>query len=76
MTKKTKQPKREASIAKTVEPLAYTVKQFCEAVGISLRTFYTLREKKKAPAVIRIGRRTLIRVEAAEQWLRKCEGKA
>lgn len=68
-----KKAKIETTSAKELTPLAYTVKEFCKVVGISARTFYTLREKRKAPPIIRLGRRTLIRVEAAQQWLKKRE---
>ena len=30
-------------------PLAYRLKDFCQAVGISLRTFYTLKQRGDAP---------------------------
>lgn len=52
-----------------VSPLAYSVKDFCKAVGISPRTFYLLQKRGDGPPTIRIGRRTLIRVEAAQGWL-------
>ena len=55
------------------EPLAYTVPDFCKAVNIGVRTFYSLLERGEAPPITKIGRRTLIRREAAEQWLRDQE---
>jgi predicted DNA-binding transcriptional regulator AlpA len=57
----------------STELLAYSVSGFCKAVGISQRTFYGLRERGEAPPMARIGRRTVIRREAAEQWLRDRE---
>lgn len=75
MRKKTAR-KQTAAQTKELIPLAYTVKEFCSAVGISPRTFYTLREQRKAPPIVRLGRRTLIRVEAAQQWLKKREAMA
>lgn len=72
-----KKPARKVSTpTKELAPLAYTVKEFCQAVGISPRTFYTLREQRTAPPIVRLGRRTLIRVEAAQQWLKKREAVA
>lgn len=53
-------------------PLCYSVPEFCKAVGIGIRTFYSLG--KNRPAITRIGRRVLIRVEAAQQWLEAQEG--
>ena len=74
-TMATKKVRKKAASdpAKELEPLAYTVKEFCKVVGISPRTFYTLRETRKAPPIIHIGRRTLIRVEAAQKWLKNRE---
>jgi predicted DNA-binding transcriptional regulator AlpA len=53
----------------TVEPIAYSVTGFCKAVGIAERTFWNLRQAGNAPPVVRIGRRVLVRREAALQWL-------
>ena len=53
--------------------LAYSVKEFCNLIGISPRTFYTLQENGEGVPVTRIGRRVLIRHEAAEKWLSEHE---
>jgi len=58
---------------KTAMKFAYSVKEFCSSVGISPRTFYTLQENGNGVPVTRIGRRVLIRHEAAEKWLREHE---
>lgn len=52
-----------------LEPLAYAVPAFCKAVGISVRTFWNLQQSGDGPPVTRIGRRVLIRRQAAESWL-------
>ena len=49
--------------------LAYGVKDFCKAVGISPRMFYVLVARGDGPSIVRIGRRTLITTTAAEEWL-------
>ena len=54
-------------------PLAYTVPAFCLATGISRRTFYALQKRGEGPPVTKIGRRTLVRREAAETWLKAQE---
>ena len=51
------------------ETLAFGVPAFCKAVGIAQRTFWNLRQAGNAPPVVRIGKRVLIRREAALQWL-------
>ena len=55
------------------QPIAYSVREFCKMVGISPRTFYTLRKRGAAPPLLRIGRRTLIRAAAIDLWLKKWE---
>lgn len=49
--------------------LAMSVGQFCEAVGVCKRTYYNLVDRGEAPPVVRVGRRVLIRPEAARAWL-------
>lgn len=52
-----------------LDPLAYSVPVFCKSVGISVRTFWSLQKSGDGPPVTRIGRRVLIRRQAAEAWL-------
>ena len=57
----------------TYPPLAYRLKDFCKSVGISLRTYYTLKQRGDAPAITRIGGRQVIRHLTAEAWLERHE---
>lgn len=57
----------------TYPPLAYRLKDFCKSAGISLRTFYTLKERGDAPAVTKIGGRNVIRHTTAVAWLERHE---
>ena len=57
-------------------PLAYRLKDFCKSAGISLRTFYTLKERGDAPAITKIGGRNVIRHATADAWLKAHEAKA
>lgn len=50
-------------------PMAMSVQEFCQSIGISSRTFYNLAERGEAPPTVNIGRRVVIRVQAAEKWL-------
>lgn len=50
------------------EQQAYGVQQFCDAHDICRATFYNLVKEGRAPAVMKIGKRTLISVEAAREW--------
>ena len=52
------------------EKLAFTVGQFCNAVGFSRRTLYTLWERNQGPPRFNVGSRVLIPREGAEAWLR------
>ena len=49
-------------------PAVLSVKQFCRDFGVSHTTFYDLRKRGKLKA-IKVGRRTLVRVEEAQRWL-------
>jgi hypothetical protein len=48
---------------------AYTVKQFCEAHGISISHYYNMKRQGVGPREMRAGRkRRLISLEAAADW--------
>jgi predicted DNA-binding transcriptional regulator AlpA len=46
----------------------YTIPQFLEVFNLSKSTLYRLWEQGRGPQLIRIGRRVLIPVDAAEEW--------
>jgi excisionase family DNA binding protein len=50
-----------------------SVAEFCRQHGISRGLFYNLLREGRAPRVMKVGRRTLISYEAAEEWRRKLE---
>ena len=54
-------------------PLAYSVKLFCKAVGISVRHYYELKSRGDGPAETSLGGRVLIRADTAGRWLEKHE---
>jgi hypothetical protein len=64
--------------AMAVEPLAYTIREFCGAHGISICTYYELKKQNLAPAEMRMGRVVRISTEAAAAWrqARENPGKA
>ena len=53
------------------ETQAYSIAQFCVSHGISRALFYLLLKDGKAPAIMKLGRRTLISAEAATEWRKK-----
>ena len=55
------------------DSLAYSVAGFCNAIGISPRTFWSLQAAANGPPLVRIGRRVLVRKEAAATWLKARE---
>jgi predicted DNA-binding transcriptional regulator AlpA len=55
------------------ERKVFSVDEFCVTHGISRGTFYNLRQAGKAPAEMKIGKRTLVTAEAAEAWRRRME---
>jgi hypothetical protein len=56
-----------------IPPAAYTISEFCQAHRISVDFYFNLQRRGLGPKVMRLGRRTLISVEAAAQWRRERE---
>jgi hypothetical protein len=56
-----------------VEPQIYTVETFCRIFAVSRAGFYRMIQRGEGPAVLHIGKRTLISVEAADEWRRRME---
>jgi predicted DNA-binding transcriptional regulator AlpA len=52
----------------------FSVRQFCQAHGISKAFFYKLSAQGKAPPICKLGSRSLITAEAAAEWRRGLEG--
>jgi predicted DNA-binding transcriptional regulator AlpA len=52
---------------------AFSIPEFCAAHSISRALFYLLLREGRAPAVMKVGRRTLISIEAAAAWRRRME---
>lgn len=52
----------------SIEKKAYSVDEFCAAYGICKTHFYKLIKANKGPKTTKIGRRTLISMQAAERW--------
>jgi predicted DNA-binding transcriptional regulator AlpA len=48
--------------------LAYSISEFCLAVGISRFTYYKMKKAGTGPREMRIGDRGFISVEAAREW--------
>jgi hypothetical protein len=47
---------------------AFSVASFCEAYQVSVALFYKLLKEGRGPAVMKVGRRTLISRTAATEW--------
>lgn len=45
-----------------------TIPQFCERFDLSLSTYYRLRRNGHGPRELRVGRRVIIPVTAADDW--------
>ena len=52
---------------------AYTIQEFCDAYRISTGFYYKLRDSGRGPKEMRLGKRILISVEAAQAWRRAQE---
>ena len=56
--------------------MMFSVSDFCHSHGISRGTFYKLLSEGRGPKAVKVGRRTLISSEAAEEWRRRMEREA
>ena len=52
-----------------MEPAVFTIQQFVEVYKISRTSLYFAWKQGRGPKRIKIGRRTLIPVRAADEWL-------
>ncbi len=52
---------------------AFSVAEFCRELGISRGFFYQLLKDAKGPKTMKLGRRTLISCEAADDWRKRME---
>jgi excisionase family DNA binding protein len=55
---------------------AYSIAEFCRAHAVSRAFVYALVKRGDGPAVMKVGRRTLISAEAAAEWRRRMEAMA
>lgn len=51
-----------------IQKHTYSIDEFCRLHNIGRTTFYGLVKEGKGPAIMKVGRRTLITVEAAQNW--------
>ena len=54
---------------------AYSIDEFCNLYGISKSFFYKLKKQGKAPAIMSVGKRTLISSASALDWEKLMEVK-
>jgi hypothetical protein len=53
-----------------------SVAEFCQSYGITPWMFYALLRTGKAPDTMRVGRRRIISIAAAERWQQAMEAAA
>jgi hypothetical protein len=62
----------EAQKPKPVAPplprLAFNIPEFCEAFRISPDFYFKLKRQRQGPVEMKVGKRTLISLEAADEW--------
>ena len=56
-----------------VAPMAYSIRQFCQAHSISADTFFRLQRAGLGPVTMKVNARTLVSTEAAAAWRRERE---
>jgi excisionase family DNA binding protein len=49
----------------------YTVNEFCDAFALSRSYFYQLVAEGRGPTLLKVGRKTLVPVDAADDWRRE-----
>jgi hypothetical protein len=52
---------------------AFSVRRWCQYRGICPATFYNRLPHGEMPATLKVGRRTIITVEADKEWRRRME---
>jgi hypothetical protein len=56
-----------------IAPMAYSIRQFCQAHNISVDTYFRIQRDGRGPVTMKVGGRTLISIEAAAGWRRERE---
>jgi predicted DNA-binding transcriptional regulator AlpA len=56
-----------------MDTAAYSVREWCRRRGICAATFYNRLPHGEMPAIVKIGRRTIITAEADQEWRRRME---
>jgi hypothetical protein len=65
-------PDDSTVLRRTPPRLAYSIPEFCAAVGISISKFYELRQAGLAPRTMQgLGVRQIISVEEGQRWCRE-----
>jgi hypothetical protein len=59
-----------------IQPMAYSIRTFCELHDISVDTYYRMQRRGEGPVTMKVGGRTLISQEAAAAWRRAREAAA
>ena len=59
-----------------MNPQTLTLKEFLATHKISRATYYRLRASGEAPRTVRVGRRVLIAVTDAREWLERLQSEA
>jgi hypothetical protein len=54
-------------------PLAFSIREFCQAHRISEAMYFKMQAAGSAPRTMTVGRRKLISIEAAAEWRRARE---
>ena len=55
---------------------AHSFPEFCRAHSLSIAFGYALLKRGEGPTIMKVGRRTLVSVEAAAEWRRRMEALA
>ena len=66
---------KQEFLSRNIVPIkpVHSIPEFCAQHGISRSLLYKLLQQGKGPRIIKVGKRTLITNEAAEEWRRSRE---
>jgi hypothetical protein len=67
-TPRRRRRRKAASGNPSVPRTAFSIREFCESVGISVDLYYKLKRLGRGPREMKVGARTLISVESATEW--------
>lgn len=58
-----------------IEKQAFSIPEFCAAYSVGRAKLYRMMKAGEGPRIMKVGRKTIISKEAADEWRRNIEAK-